>query len=83
MRYPGQSKRKDRSAGYELLSNALSQFKGSHSIPMTDLSTLKSENIKTKVQKYRALVSQSEIMLVPTLLEMNFSFKKYLVTTVA
>ena len=29
-----QSKRKDKGAGYESLSNALSQFKGSHSIPM-------------------------------------------------
>ena len=34
MSCPAQSKRKDRDAGYESLSNALSHFKGSHSLPM-------------------------------------------------
>ena len=34
MMYPAQSKRKDKGAGYESISNALSQFKGSHSLPM-------------------------------------------------
>ena len=34
MKCPAQSKRKDRGAGYESLSNVLSPFKGNHSIPM-------------------------------------------------
>ena len=34
MRCPAQSKRKDKGAGYESLSNALSEFEDSHSMPM-------------------------------------------------
>ena len=32
IRCPAKSKRKDRGAGYKSLSNALSQFEGSHSV---------------------------------------------------
>ena len=34
MRCPAQSKQKDKGAGYESISNALSQFKDSHSLPI-------------------------------------------------
>ena len=34
MRCPAQSKHKDKGAGYESLSNALSEFEDSHSMPM-------------------------------------------------
>ena len=34
MRCPAQSKRKDKGAGYESMSNALSEFEDSHSMPM-------------------------------------------------
>ena len=40
IRCPAQSKHKGKGAGYESLSNALSQFKGSHSIPMNILNVL-------------------------------------------
>ena len=49
IRCQAQSKRNDRESEYESLSNFLSQFKGSHSIPKTDFLTLKSENIETYV----------------------------------